>query len=339
MIAPMRAIPSTPSPSGRCPCITRGARRTRGCARSPPPTGSTCIASARRRSASATTTGCGSSSHIGRVKAQVKLMEGVNPDTVWTWNAIGKRSGAWALDKDAPEATQGLPAQPPDQRTAARARRRLSLLEQRPGHRPGRVVRPARAHREDGARRSARDAAALRADPLRSSRAGRLRFRRRVRRPLPREAVMTKLPERNEKKLGLVIDLDTCVGCQACATSCKEWNTGGYAGAAQRRAAIWRRSARRLAQPRARLRGVRRRHQPDGAFPALVPALRDAGLRDRLPDRRLLQARRGRHRARQSRHLHRLQAVLVGLPLRRPRVRLRPRRDEEVHAVRRPHLQ
>ncbi len=25
-----------------------------------------------------------------------------------------------------------------------------------------------------------------------------------------------------------MIDLDTCVGCQACATSCKEWNTGGY---------------------------------------------------------------------------------------------------------------
>ncbi len=35
-------------------------------------------------------------------------MEGVNPDTVWTWNAIGKRSGAWALDKDAPEAKQGF---------------------------------------------------------------------------------------------------------------------------------------------------------------------------------------------------------------------------------------
>ena len=41
-------------------------------------------------------------SHIGRVKAQVRLMEGVNADTAWTWNAIGKRSGAWALDKDAP---------------------------------------------------------------------------------------------------------------------------------------------------------------------------------------------------------------------------------------------
>ncbi|PRY23636.1 Fe-S-cluster-containing dehydrogenase component [Aliiruegeria haliotis] len=39
---------------------------------------------------------------------------------------------------------------------------------------------------------------------------------------------MTSLPENTGTKLGLVIDLDICVGCQACATSCKEWNTGGY---------------------------------------------------------------------------------------------------------------
>ena len=39
---------------------------------------------------------------------------------------------------------------------------------------------------------------------------------------------MTALPPPSKTKLGLVIDLDTCVGCQACATSCKEWNTGGY---------------------------------------------------------------------------------------------------------------
>jgi len=40
---------------------------------------------------------------------------------------------------------------------------------------------------------------------------------------------MTSLPETpSGKKLGLVIDLDTCVGCQACAVSCKEWNTTGY---------------------------------------------------------------------------------------------------------------
>ncbi|MCL4186631.1 MAG: 4Fe-4S dicluster domain-containing protein [Rhodobacteraceae bacterium] len=36
---------------------------------------------------------------------------------------------------------------------------------------------------------------------------------------------MTALPGRTEKSLGLVIDLDTCVGCQACAVSCKEWNS------------------------------------------------------------------------------------------------------------------
>ena len=35
-------------------------------------------------------------------------MDGVNPDTVWTWNAIGKRAGAWGLDADAPEATRGF---------------------------------------------------------------------------------------------------------------------------------------------------------------------------------------------------------------------------------------
>ncbi len=38
---------------------------------------------------------------------------------------------------------------------------------------------------------------------------------------------MTDLPAATGKKLGLVIDLDSCVGCQACVTSCKEWNSGG----------------------------------------------------------------------------------------------------------------
>ena len=31
-------------------------------------------------------------------------------------------------------------------------------------------------------------------------------------------------------QLALVIDLNVCVGCHACVTSCKEWNTSGYAG-------------------------------------------------------------------------------------------------------------
>jgi anaerobic selenocysteine-containing dehydrogenase len=47
-------------------------------------------------------------SHHGRAKVQVRLMEGVNRDTVWTWNAIGKRAGAWNLAADAPEAARGF---------------------------------------------------------------------------------------------------------------------------------------------------------------------------------------------------------------------------------------
>ncbi len=44
----------------------------------------------------------------GRVKGQVRLVDGVNPSTVWTWNAIGKRKGAWALKDDAAESNHGF---------------------------------------------------------------------------------------------------------------------------------------------------------------------------------------------------------------------------------------
>jgi anaerobic selenocysteine-containing dehydrogenase len=47
-------------------------------------------------------------SRHGRIKAQVRLMDGVNPDTCWTWNAIGKRAGAWGLAPEAPEATRSF---------------------------------------------------------------------------------------------------------------------------------------------------------------------------------------------------------------------------------------
>jgi Fe-S-cluster-containing dehydrogenase component len=44
--------------------------------------------------------------------------------------------------------------------------------------------------------------------------------------------VVTSLPSHpTPKKLGLVIDLDICVGCHACVVNCKEWNTGGYGSA------------------------------------------------------------------------------------------------------------
>ena len=44
----------------------------------------------------------------GEIRVKVCRMEAVNGSTVWTWNAIGKRRGAWALDEKAPEATRGF---------------------------------------------------------------------------------------------------------------------------------------------------------------------------------------------------------------------------------------
>ncbi len=41
---------------------------------------------------------------------------------------------------------------------------------------------------------------------------------------------MTSLPKTTGRRLGLVIDLDICVGCHACAVACKSWNsTGAFA--------------------------------------------------------------------------------------------------------------
>ena len=44
----------------------------------------------------------------GRIKVEIQRMDAVNGSTIWTWNAIGKRKGAWALDPKAPEATEGF---------------------------------------------------------------------------------------------------------------------------------------------------------------------------------------------------------------------------------------
>ena len=44
----------------------------------------------------------------GAITVPVMEMAALNANTIWTWNAIGKRKGAWALDKDAPEATKGF---------------------------------------------------------------------------------------------------------------------------------------------------------------------------------------------------------------------------------------
>ena len=48
------------------------------------------------------------SSRHGKIKAIARVMDGVNAKTVWTWNAIGKRKGAWNLSEDAEESNKGF---------------------------------------------------------------------------------------------------------------------------------------------------------------------------------------------------------------------------------------
>jgi sulfite dehydrogenase (quinone) subunit SoeA len=48
------------------------------------------------------------SSRAGSITVPVAHMAALNANTVWTWNAIGKRKGAWALETDAPEASVGF---------------------------------------------------------------------------------------------------------------------------------------------------------------------------------------------------------------------------------------
>ncbi|MGI8896394.1 MAG: molybdopterin oxidoreductase family protein [Casimicrobiaceae bacterium] len=47
-------------------------------------------------------------SQHGKLRCRIRTMEGVEPNTVWTWNAIAKQPGAWGLTADAPEATDGF---------------------------------------------------------------------------------------------------------------------------------------------------------------------------------------------------------------------------------------
>jgi len=44
----------------------------------------------------------------GRIKVEIARNEAVNRDTIWTWNAVGKRAGTWGLAGDAPEVKRGF---------------------------------------------------------------------------------------------------------------------------------------------------------------------------------------------------------------------------------------
>lgn len=47
-------------------------------------------------------------SQWGKVRCMARLSEAVEPGTVWTWNAIGKQPGAWALSPQANEGRKGF---------------------------------------------------------------------------------------------------------------------------------------------------------------------------------------------------------------------------------------
>ncbi|MCY4259233.1 MAG: molybdopterin-dependent oxidoreductase [Rhodobacteraceae bacterium] len=47
-------------------------------------------------------------SDFGRIRTQIKRMHAVNSSTVWTWNAIARRSGSWRLAPGASESRRGF---------------------------------------------------------------------------------------------------------------------------------------------------------------------------------------------------------------------------------------
>ncbi|MEM7467947.1 MAG: molybdopterin oxidoreductase family protein [Pseudomonadota bacterium] len=47
-------------------------------------------------------------SQTGEIQVQIQISNTANANTVWTWNAIGKRKGAWGLSANAPESRRGF---------------------------------------------------------------------------------------------------------------------------------------------------------------------------------------------------------------------------------------
>ena len=167
---------------------------------------------------------CWVESRWGRVRCMLRYSEAVEPGTVWTWNAIGKADGAWQLAPGADEARKGfllnhlisdeLPRRPGPISNSDPITGQAGWYDVRVRISPGRCpTSPPRLRR--GSRAAARMIAALIA----------LFGRRRS-----AAAVAAERRSAPARQLALVIDLNVCVGCHACVTSCKEWNTGGAAG-------------------------------------------------------------------------------------------------------------
>ena len=82
----------------------------------------------------------------GKVRGMCRYTEAVEPGTVWTWNAIGKASGAWHLAPDANESRKGFLLNHLITEELPARRRGAARSPTPTRHRPGGVVRRARAH-------------------------------------------------------------------------------------------------------------------------------------------------------------------------------------------------
>ncbi len=92
-------------------------------------------------------------SHHGRIRVPSRLMDGVNPDTVWTWNAHRQARRSLEPRAECVRIPQRLSPKPSDLGTAAGGWR-VPLRQCRSDHRPGGVVRSAGADRASRAARS-----------------------------------------------------------------------------------------------------------------------------------------------------------------------------------------
>ena len=204
---------------------------------------------------------------------------------MWTWNAIGKAAGAWNLAADANESRQGfllnhlISEELPARSMAHRAVSNSDPITGQAGWYDVRVRVVKADDQASAAQPAAVRAAAPRTRAWPSGPAGWRRSGRTLR--STGEVRMSKV------QLALVIDLNVCVGCHACVTSCKEWNTSGAAGpltddnpyGADPNGTFFNRVQTFEV-------GEYPAHR-DGALPEVLPALRRPALRAGVPDRRL----------------------------------------------------
>jgi hypothetical protein len=272
------------------------------------------------------------SAHPAKSGCRSRTMDALNGTTLWTWNAIGKRKGAWALDKDAPEATEGfllnhlidelLPPKGDGRRwansdpiTGQAAWFDLRVKSAEIQTSPNRVNPARSSHRAKQPGGQGSQAKSRAGDPDDQDASA----NRKTPRPRHRSRHLRRLPCLRGQLQGM------------------EHPRVRRSPTSTPMAPIRRAPGSTGSTPSNVTPG--QRAGADRALPQILPALRRRALRDRLPDGRQPQARPRTASFWSPKTVHRLRAVRLGLPLRRARDGPGRKRHEEMHALRRPDLQ